>query len=143
MRRPSRERESLVNERSRIINRMKSALARRGIRGFKPHLRRAPERLAYLRTAEGTAARRRGRSRQGRRRRRCRLSDLSTAGLMVRASRCVSQGPQRNRLRREPKRDAGDHLLDGHYDRLPSVMADLIRRVAVIVTPGELAVAEA
>ena len=34
-RRPSRERESLVNERSRIINRMKSALARLGIRGFK------------------------------------------------------------------------------------------------------------
>src|SRR5437870_1246919 len=53
-RRPSRERESLVNERSRIVNRMKSALARLGIRGFKPHLRRAPERLAYLRTAEGT-----------------------------------------------------------------------------------------
>ena len=53
-RRPSRERESLVNERSRIINRMKSALARLGIRGFKPHLRKAPERLAGLRTAEGT-----------------------------------------------------------------------------------------
>jgi transposase len=53
-RRPSRERESLVNERSRIVNRMKSALARLGIRGFKPHLRRAPERLACLRTAEGT-----------------------------------------------------------------------------------------
>jgi transposase len=31
-RRPSRERESLVNERSRIVNRMKSALARLGIR---------------------------------------------------------------------------------------------------------------
>jgi transposase len=45
-RRPSRERESLVNERSRITNRMKSALARLGIRGFKPHLRKAPERLA-------------------------------------------------------------------------------------------------
>jgi len=29
------------------------------------------------------------------------------------------------------------HLLDGHYDHLPSVMADLIRRVAVIATPGE------
>src|SRR5262249_58408203 len=35
-RRPSRKRESLVNERSRIVNRMKSALARLGIRGFKP-----------------------------------------------------------------------------------------------------------
>jgi transposase len=53
-RRPNRERENLVNERSRIINRMKSALARLGIRGFKPHLRKAPERLAGLRTAEGT-----------------------------------------------------------------------------------------
>src|SRR5215468_3666616 len=52
-RRPSRERESLVNERSRIINRMKSALARLGIRGFKAHLRKAPERLAALRTPEG------------------------------------------------------------------------------------------
>src|SRR3979409_428457 len=49
-----RERESLVDERSRITNRMKSALARLGIRGFKPHLRKAPERLAGLRTAEGT-----------------------------------------------------------------------------------------
>jgi transposase len=53
-RRPNRERESLVNERSRIINRMKSALARLGIRGFKAHLRKAPERLAGLRTPEGT-----------------------------------------------------------------------------------------
>ena len=53
-RRPTRERESLVNERSRIINRMKSALARLGIRGFKAHLRKAPERLAGLRTPEGT-----------------------------------------------------------------------------------------
>jgi transposase len=52
-RRPSRERESLVDERSRITNRM-SALARLGIRGFKAHLRKAPERLAGLRTAEGT-----------------------------------------------------------------------------------------
>jgi transposase len=53
-RRPNRERESLVNERSRIINRMKSALARLGIRGFKAHLREASERLAGLRTPEGT-----------------------------------------------------------------------------------------
>src|SRR5246127_2083598 len=41
-RRRSRERECLVNERTRIINRMKSALTHLGVRGFKPHLRRAP-----------------------------------------------------------------------------------------------------
>jgi len=50
--RPSRERESLVSEQTRIANRMKSALARLGIRGFKPKLRRAPQRLAALRTPE-------------------------------------------------------------------------------------------
>jgi len=53
--RPSRERESLVGERTRIGNRMKSTLARLGIRGFKPHLRKAPERLAALSTPEGCA----------------------------------------------------------------------------------------
>jgi transposase len=51
--RPSRERESLVGERTRIINRMKSAVARLGIRGFKPELRKAPERLEALGTPEG------------------------------------------------------------------------------------------
>jgi transposase len=51
--RPSRERESLVAERTRISNRLKSALARLGIRGFKPMLRKAPQRLAALRTLEG------------------------------------------------------------------------------------------
>jgi transposase len=33
---------------------MKSALTRLGVRGFKPHLHKAPERLADFRTAEGT-----------------------------------------------------------------------------------------
>jgi transposase len=47
--RPSRERESLVGERTRIINRMKSALARLGIRGFKPQLCKAAARLETLR----------------------------------------------------------------------------------------------
>ncbi len=54
-RRPNREHEALVGERTRIRNRMQSALARLGIRDFKPHLRRAAERLAELRTPEGTA----------------------------------------------------------------------------------------
>ena len=51
--RPSREREGLVGERTRIVNRMKGALARLGVRGFKPTLRGASERLEALRTAEG------------------------------------------------------------------------------------------
>ena len=51
--RPHRERESLVGERTRIINRMKAALVRLGIRGFKPELRRAPKKLDALRTPEG------------------------------------------------------------------------------------------
>jgi len=51
--RPNREREVLVGERTRIVNRMKGTLARLGIRGFKPTLRRAPEHLKTLRTPEG------------------------------------------------------------------------------------------
>ena len=50
--RPHRERESLVGECTRIINQMKGALARLGIRGFKPELRKAPQRLEGLRTPE-------------------------------------------------------------------------------------------
>jgi transposase len=52
-RRPSRERQNLVGERTRIINRMKARLAQFGIRGFKPELRRAREKLAGLCTPEG------------------------------------------------------------------------------------------
>jgi transposase len=51
--RPSREREGLVGERTRIINRMKAALIRLGVRGFKPELLKAPERLGAMRTPEG------------------------------------------------------------------------------------------
>jgi len=50
--RPCRERENLVGERTRIINRLKSTLVRLGIRGFKPQLRKAPQLLASLRTPE-------------------------------------------------------------------------------------------
>ena len=52
--RPSRERETLVGERTRIVNRIKACLARFGIRDFKPTLRRAAARLETLRTPEGT-----------------------------------------------------------------------------------------
>src|ERR1700759_5702519 len=47
------ENDSLVGERTRIVSRMKGALARLGVRGFKPTLRKAPERLAGLGTAGG------------------------------------------------------------------------------------------
>jgi transposase len=50
--RPNRERECLVAERTRIINRIKATLARLGIRNFKPTLRQAAERLATVHTAE-------------------------------------------------------------------------------------------
>jgi transposase len=51
--RPNRERENLISEQSRIINRIKAALIRLGIRGFNPKLKRAAGRLDGLRTPEG------------------------------------------------------------------------------------------
>jgi transposase len=51
--RPNREREGLVRERTRIVNRIKSCLVRFGVRNFKPTLRKAPERLSMLCTPEG------------------------------------------------------------------------------------------
>src|ERR1700726_237970 len=53
--RPNRERECLVGERTRIVNRMKGTLARLGIRNFKPTLRKAAERLGTLHIPEGSA----------------------------------------------------------------------------------------
>jgi transposase len=54
-RRPTRERECLVGERTRIVNRIKAALVRLGVRGFKPTVRKALQHLDALRTPEGTA----------------------------------------------------------------------------------------
>src|SRR4029077_3895718 len=51
--RPNRERDNLVREKTRIINRIKAGLVRHGIRNFNPKLRKAAERLAGLRTPEG------------------------------------------------------------------------------------------
>src|SRR6202158_1786695 len=50
--RPNRERESLVGEQTRIVNRMKAALIRLGIRGFNPKLKKAAGCLEGLRTPE-------------------------------------------------------------------------------------------
>src|SRR5215468_8698495 len=51
--RPHRERETLVGEHTTIINRVKATLARLGIRGFNPKLKKAPACLGHLRTPEG------------------------------------------------------------------------------------------
>jgi transposase len=51
--RPNRERDCLVGERTRIVNRIKSTLARLGICNFKPSLRKAADRLATVHTPEG------------------------------------------------------------------------------------------
>src|SRR6201982_2217095 len=51
--RPNRERDCLVGERTRIVNRIKSTLARLGIRNFKPTLRQATARLDTMRNPEG------------------------------------------------------------------------------------------
>ena len=55
--RPNRERESLAGERTRIVNRMKAALSRLGIRGSiqTEEGRRAPQRFAHARGPANTA----------------------------------------------------------------------------------------
>src|SRR5262245_65674274 len=55
--RANRERENLVGEQSRLVNRMKATLIRLGIRGFNPKLRHAEQRLIKLRTPEGEIGR--------------------------------------------------------------------------------------
>ncbi|SJM30773.1 IS110 family transposase [Mesorhizobium delmotii] len=52
--RPNRERETLVGDKTRIINHIKAILARFGIRSFRLSLRQAADRLETIRTAEGT-----------------------------------------------------------------------------------------
>ena len=52
-RRPGRERDALVAERTRLTNTIKAELALWGIQGFKPGLRKAAEHLEALRTVEG------------------------------------------------------------------------------------------
>ena len=52
-RRPGRERDALVIERTRLTNTIKAEMALWGIQGFKPGLKKAAEHLEALRTVEG------------------------------------------------------------------------------------------
>ena len=51
--RPHREREALIHEQTRVVNRIKSALIQFGVRNFKHGLRKASEKLGAVRTPEG------------------------------------------------------------------------------------------
>ena len=51
--RPHRERDTLIHERTSIVNRMKSILIQFGVRNFNPVLRKANEKLDAVRTSEG------------------------------------------------------------------------------------------
>ena len=51
--RPHRERESLIKQRTRAINQMKAILTQFGVRNFKPVLRKAAEKIGDVRTPEG------------------------------------------------------------------------------------------
>jgi transposase len=51
--RPDRERETLIRETTRLLNRVKACLVRFGVCGFDPTLRTAADRLEKLITPEG------------------------------------------------------------------------------------------
>src|SRR3974390_2050537 len=53
-RRPSRERQSLVKECTRIVNRVKANLARLGVRGFRLALAQASKAVQTFRTPDGS-----------------------------------------------------------------------------------------
>jgi transposase len=71
--RPNRERECLVRERTRLVNRMKGALARLGIRNFRPTLRQGGGASGSPIHAGGLAVAAECRSRTGARHRAARL----------------------------------------------------------------------
>ena len=90
--RPNRERECLVGERTRIVNRMKSTLARLGIRNFKPTLRKAAERLATC---------------TPRRACRCRRISWPSCSAIWRGTAAVQRASRFNRRRGERRRGRG------------------------------------
>ena len=105
--RPNRERECLVGERTRIANRMKATLARLGIRNFKPTLRKAAERLATLHTAEGVPLPPNVSAQLQR--------DMARLGFVTSQIRDIEEARQK-RLEQEP--DTGQHAMVRHLARV-------------------------
>src|ERR1700741_3061830 len=98
--RPNRERECLVKERTRLVNRMKGTLARLGIRNFKPTLRQAAERLATMHTPEGTPLPRNVLAELQR--------DMARLGFVVSQIREIEQARQK---RLEQETETGSHAM--------------------------------
>ena len=98
--RPNRERECLVGERTRIVNRMKATLARLGVRNFKPTLRKAAERLATVHTPEGTPLPRNVLAELQR--------DMARLGFVVSQIREIDQARQK---RLEQETETGPHAM--------------------------------
>src|ERR1700726_3860975 len=108
--RPSRGRESLVGERTRIINRMKAPLARRGIRNFKPTLRKAAERLGTLPIPEGPGLPPKVSAGLQR--------DIARLGFVTRQIKEIEEARQ-ERLEQEP--ETGPHAMVRHLARVVGV----------------------
>ena len=94
--RPTRERENLVAERTRIVNRMKATFARLGIRDVNPALRKTAERLDTLRTPEGVTIPANALSELRRDTARLRMVEEQIAEI-ERAERMAQAAPQRSR----------------------------------------------
>jgi transposase len=108
--RPNRERECLVGERTRIVNRMKAALARLGIRNFKPTLRKAAERLATLHTPEGSPLPPNALAELRR--------DIARLGFVISQIKEIEEARQ-ERLEQEP--ETGPHAMVRHLARVVGV----------------------
>src|SRR5580704_17693027 len=108
--RPSRERECLVGERTRIVNRIKSTLARLGVRNFKPTLRKAAERLATVHTPEGMPLPPNTLAELQR--------DMARLGCVVRQIREIEQARQK-RLEQQP--ETGPHAMVRRLARIVGV----------------------
>jgi transposase len=98
--RSNRERECLVKERTRLVNRMKGALARLGIRNFRPTLRNAAEHLAALHTPEGSPLPPNVAAEMER--------DIARLGLVIGQIKQIEEA-RRQRLEEEPER--GQHAM--------------------------------
>src|SRR4030081_2012439 len=116
--RPNRERDCLVGQRTRIVNRIKSTLARLGMRNFNPPLRKAAERLATVHIPEGMPLPPNALAELQR--------DMARLGFVVSQIREIEDGRQQRvaqerqqRFEQEP--ETGPHAMVGQLARVDGV----------------------